>query len=54
MWIERRWETDLPNFPIQVEDSVITRSMSNKGNLGNRVVDILCEMMFHPPDYISV
>ena len=52
-WIKRWWEIDLPDFPIQVEDGVVTRSVGNEGNLSNRVVNIPREMMFHPPNYIS-
>lgn len=53
-WIERCWEIDLPNFPIQVEDGVVTRSVGNEGGFSNRVINILREMMFHPPNYISI
>lgn len=53
-WIERCWEVYLSNFPIQVKDGIIARSVGNEGNFSNRVINILREMMFHPPNYISV
>jgi hypothetical protein len=42
-WIasERCWVLDLPNFPIQVEDGIITRSVGNEGDFNNQVVNIL-------------